>query len=106
VSEIPDQIGDHPEMVIDSILHQHPRLDHDVFQMDAQVWAIHGYIPVDGEVILAEYDRRDTAKAVLAQLAAAQDVTEMGRTISKAVEPGHSDERDIPPSSFGRFTIS
>ena len=41
--------------------------------MDAQMWAIHGYIPVDGEVILAEFDHRETARAVLAQLAAAQD---------------------------------
>jgi hypothetical protein len=62
-----------PEMLIDSILHQHPRFDHDLFQMDAQMWAIHGYIPVDGEVILAEFDDRETARAVLAQLAAAQD---------------------------------
>jgi hypothetical protein len=60
-------------MLISSILRQHPRLDHDLFQMDAHVWAIYGYIPVDGEVILAEFDRRETASAVLAQLAAAQD---------------------------------
>jgi hypothetical protein len=62
-----------PEMVIAAILHQHPRLDRDVFQMDARMWAIHGCIPVDREVILAEFDHRETAKAVLAQLAAAQD---------------------------------
>jgi hypothetical protein len=60
-------------MAIDSILHQHPRLDHDLFQMDSEIWVIHGYIPVDGEVILAEFDHRETARAVLAQLAAAQD---------------------------------
>jgi len=65
--------GERPEMLIDSILHQHPRLDQDLFQMDAQVWAILGYTPVDGEVILAEFDHRETARAVLAQLAPAQD---------------------------------
>ena len=74
VSETPDHRGERPELVIDSILHQHPRLDQDVFQMDAQMWAIHGFIPVDGEVILAEFDHRETARAVLAQLAAAQDL--------------------------------
>jgi hypothetical protein len=37
------------------------------------MWAIHGYIPVDGEVILAEFDHRETARAILAQLAEAQD---------------------------------
>jgi hypothetical protein len=71
-------------MLIDSILHQHPRLDHDLFQMDAQLWAIHGYIPVDGEVILAEFEHHEAARTVLDRLAAAQDVTEMSRTISKA----------------------
>jgi hypothetical protein len=66
------QPGEHPEMLIDLILHQRPRLDHNVFQMDAGVWAIHGYIPVDGEVILAEFEGRESASTVLAQLAAAQ----------------------------------
>jgi hypothetical protein len=79
-----DRRDERPEMVIDSILHQHPRLDYDVFQMDAQTWAIHGFIPVDGEVILAEFDHRDTAMAVLAQLAAAQELTENRRTTSTA----------------------
>jgi hypothetical protein len=41
--------------------------------MDAEIWAIHGSIPVDGEVILAEFDQRETAEAVLAHLAAAQE---------------------------------
>jgi hypothetical protein len=70
---MPDQPGDD---LFDSILQQHPRLDHDVFQVDSQRWAILGYIPVDGEVILAEYEQRETARAVLAQLAAAQRVGE------------------------------
>lgn len=70
---MPNLRAESPEMLIDSILHQHPRLDQDLFQMDLQVWAIHGYIPVDGEVILAEFDQRETAVAFLAKLAAAQD---------------------------------
>jgi hypothetical protein len=70
---MPDQRGERPETLIDLILHHHPRLDQDLFQMDAQMWAIHGYIPVDGEVILAEFDHRETARAILAQLAEAQD---------------------------------
>jgi hypothetical protein len=70
---MPNQPGERPQKLIDSILHQHPPLEHDLFQMDAQVWAILGYIPVDGEVILAEFDRRETARALLVQLSAAQD---------------------------------
>jgi hypothetical protein len=72
------QDSERPEMLVDLILHQHPRLDHNVFRMDAEVWAIHGYIPVDGEVILAEFDGLDTATAVLAKLAAAQVHDESG----------------------------
>ncbi len=70
---MPDQGGERPEMLMDSILPLHPRLGQDLFQLDARMWAIHGYIPVDGEVILAEFDHQETARAVLAQLAAAQD---------------------------------
>jgi hypothetical protein len=73
VSEMPNRPGDRPEMLVDSILPLHPRLRQDLFQMDEQLWAIHGYIPVDGDVILAEFERRETAMAVLAQLAAAQE---------------------------------
>jgi hypothetical protein len=79
---MPNQRGERPEMLIHSILDHHPRLDRDLFQMDEHMWAIHGYIPVDGEVILAEFDHRETATAVLAQLAAAQDrddLKEFGR---------------------------
>ena len=70
---MPIQPGDRGEMLVDSILPLHPRLGQDLFQMDEQMWAIHGYIPVDGEVILAEFGHRETAMAMLAQLAAAQE---------------------------------
>ena len=62
---MPHEPGERAEMLIDSILPLRPRLGQDLFQMDAQMWAIHGYIPVDGEVILAEFDRRETATAIL-----------------------------------------
>ena len=65
--------GERPEAVLDSILPLNARLAQAVFQMDTDLWAIHGYVPVDGEVILAEFDHRETATAVLAQLAAAQE---------------------------------
>lgn len=66
-----NQHGERSEVLVDSILRQHPRLDQDLFQLDAQMWAVHGYIPVDGEVILAEFDRREAARGFLADLAAA-----------------------------------
>ena len=70
---MPYQPAERLEMLVDSILPLHPRLGQDLFQIDEQVWAIHGYIPVDGEVILAEFGRRETAMAILVQLAAAQE---------------------------------
>jgi hypothetical protein len=53
---------------------------------------------VDGEVILAEFDHPDAAKTILAQVAAAQEITETRRSISKADSArvlgraGYSDE--------------
>lgn len=75
--------GGRPETEIDIVLHQHPRLDYSVVPVDAHTWAIHGYIPVDGEVILAEFDGREAAEAALAKLAGIQEVAEMRRTIAK-----------------------
>ena len=37
----------------------------DLTAIGAGTWAIHGVIPYDGEVIVAEFDTYDTAKAVL-----------------------------------------
>jgi hypothetical protein len=68
-----DAHGEPPEMVFDALLHQHARLAGDLFQIDTQTWAIYGFIPVDGEVILAEFDHPEMARTFLDQLAAAED---------------------------------
>lgn len=70
---MPDRPGEVLETLIDSIVLQRPRFDQDIVQLDAQIWAIHGYIPVDGEVLVAEFEDRETASSVLARLLAAQD---------------------------------
>ena len=57
-----------PEVIIDALLHQQARIDGDVFEINQSTWAIHGVIPVDGEVLLAEFDRRENAVEVLASL--------------------------------------
>ena len=41
----------------------------DVLEVSHGVWAIHGSIPVDGEVILAEFSLPDEARSVLERLA-------------------------------------
>ena len=40
----------------------------DVVQLADNLWAIHGFIPVDCEVLMAEFDSYDAAMITLAQL--------------------------------------
>lgn len=55
-----------PEVILDALMaQQQVRVAGDVVAIDEQVWAIHGIIPVDGEVILAEFTTREQAKAAL-----------------------------------------
>lgn len=46
----------------------HVQIAGDVLQLGSRTWAIHGSIPVDGGVLVAEYDSFDEARDVLAQL--------------------------------------
>ncbi len=41
----------------------------DVVEVDRHTWAIHGVIPVGGDVIMAEFETQEQAKKVLSQLA-------------------------------------
>jgi hypothetical protein len=59
--------SDDPD-VIDEILEEHAQVDGDIVKIDEQTWAIHGSIPVDGEVILGEFDRRESAEIALERL--------------------------------------
>jgi hypothetical protein len=40
----------------------------DVVEVDPQTWAIHGVIPVGGDVIMAEFETEDEAKTALGKL--------------------------------------
>jgi hypothetical protein len=40
----------------------------DVLQIGDNLWAIHGYIPVDCDVLMAEFDSYDQAANTLAEL--------------------------------------
>ena len=64
----PPHLGDPPEAAIDALLEQQARLAGDVIQLRPDTWALHATIPVDGEVIVAEFVREDEARAVLAHL--------------------------------------
>jgi uncharacterized protein YbjT (DUF2867 family) len=49
---------------------EHATIDGDVVEVDEHTWAIHGFIAVDGEVIMAEYETQDEARHALDKLAA------------------------------------
>ena len=61
-----------PEVFIDALIHQRARIAGDIVEINQSTWAIHGAIPVDGEVILAEFDRRENAVEALAWLSEAE----------------------------------
>ena len=52
------------------LIDEHFDFDCNLVQVDAQTWAIHGSIAVDGEVILAEFTAGEAAEVALERLAA------------------------------------
>jgi hypothetical protein len=54
--------------LLEQLIDQRARVAGDVLEVSVGVWAIHGSIPVDGEVILAEFSVLDEARSVLDQL--------------------------------------
>lgn len=58
--------------VVEALIDERYPFDCDVIQVNENTWAIHGPIPVDGEVILAEFSTREDAEVALELLAAAE----------------------------------
>ena len=53
---------------VEELLEENAIVAGDIVAINAHTWAIHGSIPVDGEVIMAEFDRLADAQAALDQL--------------------------------------
>jgi hypothetical protein len=51
-----------------ALLEENAWIDGDVLKISEEAWAIHGEIPVDGEVLMAEFATYDEAKCVLDQV--------------------------------------
>jgi hypothetical protein len=47
---------------------EHAWISGDVLQLGEALWAVHGIIPVDGDVLMAEFDSYDDARRALDQL--------------------------------------
>jgi hypothetical protein len=57
---------------IEALIDEHVLVDCYLVPIDTETWAIHGYIAVDGNVIVAEFDDRQEAEAAIACIAAAE----------------------------------
>ena len=58
-----DQLG-----FLRDLIEENASIAGDVVQLADNLWAIHGFIPVDCEVLMAEFDSYDAAMITLAQL--------------------------------------
>ena len=67
------------ERVVRTLIEEHVQVSCQLVPIDDHTWAIHGSIAVDGEVIVAEFDDRDTAALAAEEIATA---TIIGREIS------------------------
>jgi hypothetical protein len=61
--------------VIQELIDEHFPFDCNLIEVDAHAWAIHGSIPVGGEVILAEFGNKADAETALELLSAAETRT-------------------------------
>ena len=50
---------------LDDLDDEQASLAGDIVQLDAQLWAVHGVIPVDGDVLLAEFGTYEQARDAL-----------------------------------------
>jgi hypothetical protein len=54
---------------IQELLAENVQIAGDVAEIATNTWAIHGVIPVDGDVLVAEFDTYDEANVVLDEIA-------------------------------------
>jgi hypothetical protein len=53
---------------LEALVEENASIAGDVLQVGTSLWAIHGFIPVDGDVLMAEFDSYDQATNTLEQL--------------------------------------
>ena len=57
-------------LFLQQLIEDRATLAADIVQVDPHTWAIHGVIPVGGDVIMAEFETQDQAKTALGKLLA------------------------------------
>jgi hypothetical protein len=68
VNDPRDRYADGQLQFLQVLVEENASIAGDVVQVADRLWAIHGYIPVDGDVLMAEFDNYDQATNVLDQL--------------------------------------
>jgi hypothetical protein len=69
MSDPPKPQSDSGLDLLREMVHENVVIAGDIPQVGANTWAIHGVIPADGEVIIAEFDTYEQAKGVLNRIA-------------------------------------
>jgi hypothetical protein len=68
---INDTQGEQPDrqlLFLQELVEENATVAADIAEIGTHTWAIHGVIPVDGDVIMAEFDSYSEARVVLDQL--------------------------------------
>jgi hypothetical protein len=61
---------------LEELVGEHATVAGDVIEIGAHTWAVHGFIAVDGDVIMAEYDTEEHARIALDELFTAESQAE------------------------------
>jgi hypothetical protein len=56
------------QRILAEFLAEHATVDGDIAEIGSDAWVIHGHIPVDGDVIMAEFGSFEEASAALGNL--------------------------------------
>jgi len=68
-----DEPLDSPQVTVDELLRIHARLAGDIIEINETTWGIHGVIAVDGDVLIAEFNRPEDARLALEHIAAVEN---------------------------------
>jgi|SoiMethySBSTD1v2_1073268.scaffolds.fasta_scaffold5280332_1 hypothetical protein len=64
----PDRDPDRQLHFLLEFLDENASIDGDVLEISSHTWAIHGEVPVDGEILMAEFETYDEARSMLDQV--------------------------------------
>ena len=68
MNDTPGEQPDRQLLFLQELVEEHAAVAGDIAEIGTHTWAIHGFIPVDGDVIMAEFDSYSEARVVLDRL--------------------------------------